>query len=103
MAARLAPYLRYSSSHRPIDDHGVKPAVLVVFHEELAVTHFLRVAAEEMVRMRTPLPLLVSHRGLLEREGPLGRAWLAPGEGWAPDFPLPQPATIQSTTGDRTP
>ena len=67
----LAPYLRYYSSHRPIDDHGEKPAVLVVFHEELAVTHFLRVAVEEMVRTRTALPLLVSHRGLLEREGPL--------------------------------
>ena len=103
MAARLAPYLRYYSSHRPIDDHGERPAVLVVFHEDIAVTHFLRVAAEEMVRTRTPLPLLVSHRGLLEREGPLGRAWLAPGEGFEPDFPLPQPATIQSKTGDRTP
>ena len=103
MAARLAPYLRYYSSHRPIDDHGERPAVLVVFHEDIAVTHFLRVAAEEMVRTRTPLPLLVSHRGLLEREGPLGRAWLAPGEGWEPDFPLPQPATNQSKTGDRTP
>ena len=103
MAARLAPYLRYYSSHRPIDDHGEKPAVLVVFDEDLAVTHFLRVAVEEMVRARTALPLLVSHRGILERVGPLGRAWLAPGEGWEPDFPLPQLATIQSKTGDRTP
>ena len=103
MAARLAPYLRYYSSHRPIDDHGEKPAVLVVFHEELAATHFLRVAVEEMVRTRTALPLLVSHRGILERVGPLGRAWLAPGEGWEPDFPLPQPATIQSKTGGHKP
>ena len=95
MAARLAPYLRYYSSHRPTDDHGARPAVLIVFHEDLAATHFLRVALEEMVRTRTPLPLLVSHRGLLEREGPVGRAWLAPGEGFEPDFPLTQPATIQ--------
>ena len=101
MAARLAPYLRYYSSHRPTDDHGARPAVLIVFHEDLAATHFLRVALEEMVRTRTPLPLLVSHRGLLEREGPLGRAWLAPGGGFEPDFPLPQPATIQSKTGER--
>ncbi|MDE2970646.1 MAG: hypothetical protein OXT51_11245 [Chloroflexota bacterium] len=93
MAARLAPYLRYYSSHRPTDDHGAKPAVLVVFHEDLAASHFLRVALEEMVRTRTPLPLLVSHRGLLEREGPLGRAWLVPGGGFEPDFPLPQPGT----------
>ncbi len=88
MAERLAPYLRYYSTKRPIDDHGARPAVLVVFHEDLAATHFLRVALEEMVRTRTPLPLLVSHRGLMEREGPLGRAWLAPGGGFDPVRPL---------------
>ena len=88
MTERLAPYLRYYSSHRPTDDHGARPTVLVVFHEDLAVTHFLRVALEEMVRTRTPLPLLVSHRGLLEREGPLGPAWLAPGQGFDPMSPI---------------
>ena len=75
MAARLAPYLRYYSSHRPTDDHGAKPAVLIVFDDDLAATHFLRVAREEMDRTRAALPLLVSHRGMLEQEGPLGRAW----------------------------
>ena len=99
MAARLAPYLRYYSTHRPTDDHGAQPSVLVVFHDELAATHFLRVAVEEMVRTVTPLPLLVSHRGLLENEGPLGRAWLAPASGWEPDFPLPQSATTSPDTG----
>ncbi len=79
MAARLAPYLRYYSSHRPTDDHGERPDVLVVFDDDLATTHFLRVAREEMARAGVTVPLLVSHRGLLEREGPLGRAWLAPG------------------------
>ena len=88
MAERLAPYLRYYSTHRPTDDHGARPAVLVVFQEDLAATHFLRVAAEEMVRTRTVLPLLVSHRDLLEREGPLGRAWLAPGGGLEPVRPV---------------
>ena len=88
MTERLAPYLRYYSSHRPTDDHGARTSVLVVFHEDLMVTHFLRVALEEMVRTRTPLPLLVSHRGLLEREGPLGRAWLSPGNGFEPVSPL---------------
>ena len=100
MAARLAPYLRYYSTHRPTDDHGAQPAVLVVFHDRLAATHFMRVAVEEMVRTRTPLPLLVSHRELVEQEGPLGRAWLAPASGWEPDFPLPQPAKITSETGE---
>ena len=100
MAARLAPYLRYYSTHRPTDDHGVSPAVLVVFHDELAATHFMRVAVGEMVRTGTPLPLLVSHRGLVDREGPLGRAWLAPVSGWEPEVPLPQPATAPSETGE---
>ncbi len=79
MAARLAPYLRYYSSHRPTDDHGAQPDVLVVFDDDIAQTHFLRVARQEMARTGVTVPLLVSHRSLLEMEGPLGRAWLAPG------------------------
>ena len=79
MAARLAPYLRYYSSRRPTDDHGARPDVLVVFDDDIAQTHFLRVAREETARAGVEVPLLVSHRGLVEREGPLGRAWLAPG------------------------
>ena len=84
MAARLAPYLRYYSSHRPTDDHGARPEVLVVFDDDIAQTHFLRIAQEEMARAGVQVPLLVSHRELVEREGPLGRAWLAPG--------VPEPA-----------
>ena len=79
MAARLAPYLRYYSSHRPTDDHGARPDVLVVFHDDLASTHFLRIAREETARSGVELPLLVSHRELVEREGPLGRAWFTSG------------------------
>ena len=66
MSARLAPYLRYYSSHRPTDDHGVRPDVLVVFDDDLAATHFLSVAHEEMQAL-----------------GPLGRAWRTPGD-WEP-------------------
>ncbi len=83
MTARIAPYLRYYSTHRPTDDHGAQPAVLVVFDDDLTQTHFLRVAQEEMARTRLRVPLWVSHRGLLERVGPLGAAWRAP-EGWEP-------------------
>ncbi len=79
MAARLAPYLRYYSSHRPTDDHGAQPDVLIVFDDDIAQTHFLRVAREEMARAGVTVPLLVSNRRLLEREGPLGRPWLTPG------------------------
>ena len=80
MASRLAPYLRYYSSQRPTDDHGVQPVVLVVFEDEIAQAHFLRVARKEMARVGVSLPLFVSHREMLEREGPLGRAWLRPAE-----------------------
>ena len=75
MADRIAPYLRYYSSHRPTDDNGSWPIVLVVFEDEIAQTHFLRVARDEMDRTGVSVPLRVSHRSLLERVGPLGRAW----------------------------
>ena len=78
MADRIAPYLRYYSSHRPTDDHGSRPIVLVVFEDEIVQTHFLRVARDEMARTGVRVPLRISHRSLLERMGPLGRAWSAP-------------------------
>ena len=81
MAARLAPYLRYYASHRPTDDHGMRPAVLVVFEDEIAADHFLRVARTEITRARVELPLRVSHRARIAREGPLGHAWRAPAGG----------------------
>ena len=88
MAQRLAPYLRYYSSHRPADDHGHRPLVLVVFDDPVAPAHFLEVARREMLRVRVPLPLLASHRELVERVGPLGPAWLAPGGDFQPVEPL---------------
>ncbi|MYA02058.1 MAG: hypothetical protein F4Y35_09750 [Chloroflexi bacterium] len=75
MAARLAPYLRYYATARPIEDHGLLPRVLVVFEDELAADHFLRIAADAVARAEVPLPLLVSDRLRLEQHGPLGRAW----------------------------
>ncbi len=79
MAARLAPYLRYYASQRPTDDHGLRPHVLVVFEDELAADHILRIARREIARARVDLPLRVSQRALLEREGPLGAAWRTTG------------------------
>ncbi|MCY4393072.1 MAG: replication-relaxation family protein, partial [Chloroflexi bacterium] len=81
MATRLAPYLRYYASQRPTDDHGLRPDVLVVFEDELAADHFLRVARSEMRRARVDLPLRVSCRTLIERGGPLGFSWYAPAGG----------------------
>ena len=88
--ARLAPYLRYFSSHRPTDDHGVRPSVLVVFDDDIAATHFLRVAREEMQANGVAVPLWVSHREAVEQMGPLGRAWRTPGE-WEPATLPPEP------------
>ena len=95
MAQRLAPYLRYYATQRPRDDHGVQPIVLVVFDDELAATHFLGLAAEELARTRLEIPLGVSHRGLVQREGPLGRAWLRPGH-WETTLALPDISPLQS-------
>ena len=88
MAARIAPYLRYYAANRPLDDHGVAPAVLVVFDDDLAAGHFLRVASDEMRRAGVRVPLWVSHRNALERSGPLGAAWQTPGR-WEPSCPFP--------------
>ena len=88
MATRIAPYLRYYAANRPLDDHGVAPAVLVVFDDDLAAGHFLRVASDEMRRAGVRVPLWVSHRNALERSGPLGPAWQAPGR-WEPSCPFP--------------
>ena len=83
MAARLAPYLRYYASHRPTDDHGTRPAVLVVFDDDIAATHFLMLAEREMARAGVNVPLWVSHREAIDALGPLGNAWLRPGS-WQP-------------------
>ena len=78
MAARLAPYLRYYSSNRPLDDHGELPLVLIVFEDALAEANFLGGARREMERAKVKLPLWVSHRESLEKAGPLGKAWRSP-------------------------
>ena len=78
MAARLAPYLRYYSSHYPADDHGAQPLVLMVFDDALVEARFLGVARSEMATKRIKLPLWVSHRQALEERGPLGLAWRNP-------------------------
>ena len=90
MSDRLAPYLRYFSSHRPTDDHGVRPSVLVVFDDEIAQTHFLRVAREEMRAEGVTVPLWVSHREAVDALGPLGRAWRSPADPQSPQA-LPTP------------
>ena len=60
----------------------------MVFDDPLTPTHFLEVARREMARVRVPLPLLASHRELVEWEGPLGRAWLGPDGDFRPVEPL---------------
>ena len=50
----------------------------MVFDDELAATHFLRVARQEMERAGVEVPLWVSHKVALERLGPLNDVWNAP-------------------------
>ena len=79
MAARLAPYLRYYySSNQPLDDHGHRPLVLVVFDDPLPEANFLGVARREMERTGVSLPLWASYIDALEKMGPLGAAWRNP-------------------------
>ncbi len=102
MAQRLAPYLRYYSTPRPTDDHGVRPHVLVVFDDDIAAGHFLRLAEREMKRAGVPVPLRVSHRSAINALGPLGRAWRCPGQEETA-FLLPAPAqTPNPSRRDRT-
>ena len=75
MRDRLAPYLRYYSTRRPLEDHGVIPSVLVVFEDELAADHFFGLAEREQSRSGVNLPLMVSCRVDLERNGPLADVW----------------------------
>ncbi|MCY4393412.1 MAG: hypothetical protein OXE43_15420 [Chloroflexi bacterium] len=84
MRRRLAPYLRYFASERPLEDHGARPAVLIIFDGELAAAHFLRVARVEMERTGVEVPLQVSHRAVFEDLGPLEpAAWRRAGEAGA--------------------
>ena len=78
MTARLAPYLRYYSSNRPLDDNGERPLVLIVFEDPLVEANFLGVARREMERANVKLPLWVSSNEALEKAGPLGMAWRSP-------------------------
>ena len=78
MADRLAPYLRYYSSSQPLDDHGRRPLVLVVFDDPLAEANFLGVARSEMERVKVSVPLWASYGERLESVGPLGAAWRNP-------------------------
>ena len=91
MAARIAPYLRYFATSRPLDDHGAPPQVLVVFDDELAAAHFLRVASTEMRLAGVTVPLWVSHRAILEQAGALGAAWQSP-DAWEPGCAFSPPS-----------
>ena len=50
LTARLAPYLHYSFSNRPLDDHGERLLALIVFEDSLTEANFLGGARREMGR-----------------------------------------------------
>ncbi len=55
-----------------------------------AAAQFLGVSGDAMAGAGTVPPLPAPHRRPVGREGPLGRARLAPGGGRDPGFPMPQ-------------
>ena len=57
MRQRLAPYLRYYSTTRPLDDHGVTPEVLIVVEDPIILPHFRRVAEQGMSKARIGIRL----------------------------------------------
>ena len=59
MRERLAPYLRYYSTSRPLDDHGTNPEVIVVMEDDVIAPHFRRVAGQEMRRLGVYVPLSI--------------------------------------------
>ncbi len=75
MRDRLAPYLRYYSTRRPLEDHGLIPSVLVVFEDDLTANHFLTFARAEMSRRRVDVPLFVSSQAAIDGSGPLAQVW----------------------------
>ena len=75
MRDRLAPYLRYYSTRRPLEDHGLIPSVLVVFEDELSADHFLTFARDELSRCRVEVPLFVSSQDQVDGTGPLSHIW----------------------------
>ena len=75
MRDRLAPYLRYYSTRRPLEDHGLIPSVLVVFEDELSADHFLAFARAELSRRRVEVPLFVSSQDQVDGTGPLSHIW----------------------------
>ena len=90
VAARLAPYLRYYASHRPVDDHGAVPLVLAVCRDEAARVRLLAAARDAMARAGVIVSLLAAHRFAPEDGGPLGRIW-TDADGRGPLYPLPTP------------
>ena len=59
MRERLGPYLRYYSTKRPLDDHGVTPTVLIAVEDKIITPHFRRVADQEMDRAGVHVPLSI--------------------------------------------
>ena len=51
---------------------------MIVFDDFLAEGTFLGVARNEMEHARVKVPLWVSYQKLLDKVGPLGKAWRSP-------------------------
>ena len=75
MLERLAPYLRYYSTHQPMDDHGMQPSLLTVFQKNSTAVHFLQIARKQMKTAGIHLPLWAWDKVDLDNAGPITFPW----------------------------
>ncbi len=75
MTTRNAPYLRYHGTRRPKDDQRAHPLELIKFDGSLAVERLLRAVPEDLGNSRYNLPVHVTGRRTLARDGPVCAVW----------------------------
>ncbi len=56
MRRRVAPYVNYYATTRPLDDHGVLPSVLIIVEDEIIAPHFRRETEREMAGKGVEFP-----------------------------------------------
>ena len=77
MTDKILPWLRYFSTHRPYEDFCGTLKLLFVLADERVETKFLEVAEDLCSRTGLAIPLITSHRSLLDQKSPAlsGHIW----------------------------
>jgi DNA-binding MarR family transcriptional regulator len=77
LRTKLAPYLQYYSTGRPMENYGANPLLLVVLKDEIVESQFLRIAQGESDKAGvTTLRDLASHASIVEMQVPLEKVWM---------------------------